>query len=429
MKQGDKILLKTDSEEFKGTFIKEDKEFTLLKLSSGYNVSLDNRKIKEKKILEEKKSSEKKQKASVKEDKNLPNISILHTGGTIASKIDYSTGAVVAKFEAEELLSLFPEIHKIANIKARLLGNMQSEMMRFAHYNILAKAAKEEAEKGADGIIITHGTDTLHYSSAALSFALGNLGIPVILVGSQRSSDRPSSDSAVNIISAATFIANSDYSGVAICMHENNSDDSCHILPGLKARKMHTSRRDAFRAINDNAIAKVFWEEKKIEILSDYNKKDKSKKIDLKLFNEKLKIGLLKARPQMFSEEIDFYSKYDGVLIELLGIGHMPTMKVDQHTTENEKILSSIKKLASKIPVAVSPQTIYGRINMNVYSPGRALLEAGAIGNYCDMHPETAYVKLAWLISNYKKEEIKELFEKDLRGEISKRSEKRGFMK
>jgi glutamyl-tRNA(Gln) amidotransferase subunit D len=168
---------------------------------------------------------------------------------------------------------MFPEINKIANISSKLVRNMWSGNMRFAHHNSIAKEIKKEVDKGVKGVIVTHGTDTLHYTSAALSFILEDLSIPVILVGAQRSSDRGSSDAAMNLISAAIFITNSNYSGVTVCMHENPNDDSCLIMNGLKTRKMHSSRRDAFRPINEIAIARVKPKEKKIEYLQKITKK------------------------------------------------------------------------------------------------------------------------------------------------------------
>lgn len=348
----------------------------------------------------------------------MKKISILHTGGTVASKVDYTTGAVIAKFTAEELLKLFPEMKKYAKIESRLVRNMQSEMMRFAHYNILAKAVKEEVEKGAEGIIITHGTDLLHYTSAALAFALENVKIPVLLVGSQRSSDRPSTDASLNLTGAARFIAETDFIGVAICMHENTNDENLIILPATKTKKFHTSRRDAFKPVNAKPIAIIT--PKKIEMKTKIEKS--LGRFELKLFNEELKIGLFEPHPQMYAEELETYVGFDGLVLELFGIGHMPTMKVDEFTGENEQILKTIKSLAEKMPVVVSPQTIFGRIDMNVYTPGKQLLEAGVIGNYTDMHPETAFIKLAWLLSNHK-DNVKELFSKNLRGEISARTE------
>ncbi|MBN2053049.1 Glu-tRNA(Gln) amidotransferase subunit GatD [Candidatus Woesearchaeota archaeon] len=441
-KQGEKVDIVTASQQFKGVFIKEEKDFLIIKLSNGYNIGIAKRNIKEQKSLgmtkeEGKEEKELKDKeAKEKPNSKLPTIAILHTGGTIASKVDYSTGAVIAQFTEEEIIKLFPELKQTANITSRLIRNMQSEMIRLAHYNIMAKAVEEEAKKGVDGVILTHGTDTLHYTAAALSFALESIGIPVILVGSQRSSDRGSTDASQNLLAAAEFIANSEFSGVAICMHEKTADENCLILPACKTRKMHTSRRDAFRPINALPIARVNVEKKKIDfIASDKHEKDKKekekKKLTLKLFNEKLKIGLVKPHIHMFASEILAYKDFDGLIIELLGIGHVPSMKVDEFTEENEHIIKAIAELAKKMPVAVAPQTIYGRINMNVYTPGKQLLEAGVIGNYTDMTPETAFIKLAWLLSNYEKEgkeKIKELFEKNLRGEISERSEKESFL-
>jgi glutamyl-tRNA(Gln) amidotransferase subunit D len=429
-KQGEQLEILTDTNEFKGVFVKEDKEFLVLKLPNGYNIGVAKRRIKETKSVGKPKEHETKHEKE-KHNPKLPTIAILHTGGTIASKVDYSTGAVIAQFTDSEFLSLFPEIKEVANIKTKLIRNMQSEMMRFPHYNLIARAVAEEAESGVDGIILTQGTDTLHCTAAALAFTLEGIGIPVIIVGSQRSSDRGSTDAAMNVIAAASFIVNSDFSGVGICMHENNSDESCVILPACKTRKMHTSRRDAFRPINASPIASVNVEKKKIEFMaaSAYEKKDKKRKVALKLFNEKLKIGLVKCHIQMFASEILGYKDFDGLVVELLGIGHVPSMKVDEFTEENDRILQAIAELAKKMPVVGAPQTIYGRINMNVYTPGKQLLEAGVIGNYCDMTPETAFIKLAWLLSNHKKGEIKELFEKDLRGEISERSEKQDFLR
>lgn len=423
LEQGNKYSFNLENEQKEGVFINETEKHIYIKLKSGYNIGIEKAKIKETKLIEKKKQETKKEEEKPKTNKYMPTISILHTGGTVASKVDYETGAVIAKFSEKEILELFPELKKLANIKSKLIGNMQSEMMRFAHYNILAKAVKEEAENGADGVIITHGTDTMHYTSAALSFALENLGIPVILVGSQRSSDRPSTDAATNLIGAAKFIINTDFSGVAICMHEDINDKNCIILPGTKTKKFHTSRRDAFKPINAKPIAKINFKTGKTEFQSRYTKKEPIKRIELKLFNEKLKIGLLEVHPQMYSQELDAYKKFDGLVIELLGIGHMPTMKVDEFTKENEEILKSLRELCKIMPVVASTQTIYGRIDMNVYSPGKQLLEAGVLGNYTDIHPETAFIKLAWMLSNFSKNEIKMFYHKNFRGEISERIE------
>ncbi|MFH1589365.1 MAG: Glu-tRNA(Gln) amidotransferase subunit GatD [archaeon] len=424
---GDRVKISYKKEIIEGVLMpQEDPKIVFVKLDSGYNIGLKKNLIKKMVVLK-KQTESKKTNIIVSHNKSLPTISILHTGGTIASKVDYDTGAVSSKFTEADILRLFPELKQIVNINSYLVRNMASEMIRFVHYNILAKAIEKEAKKGVDGIILTQGTDTMHYTAAALAFALENIGIPIIIVGSQRSSDRGSTDAAMNLIAAATFIVNSDFSGVAICMHESTNDNNCLILPACKTRKMHTSRRDAFRPINTTAIARINIDKKKISFLKPYPKKDKKKTLKLKLFNENLRIGLLKPHINMFASEIEAFKDFDGLVVELFGIGHMPTSKVDEFTSENEKILKAITVLANKIPIVAAPQTLYGRLDLNIYSPGRVLLKAGILGNHSDMTAETSFIKLAWLLSNHKKD-VKELFGKNLRGEISDRTEKETFL-
>jgi len=427
-KQGERIELETENGRQEGVFVKEDHEFMFIKLKSGYNIGVAKRNVKGIKSMgePERKHATDKHITTQKNNK-LPTVALLHTGGTIASKVDYETGAVVAKFTPDEIIGLFPDLGGLANISSRLVSNIMSENMRFYHYNLILHAVVEEAKKGADGVIITHGTDTLHYTAAALSFALENLQIPVVIIGSQRSSDRPSTDSAVNLLCAATFITQAKMPGVFICLHDGPSDDTCIILEGVSARKMHSSRRDAFRPINKSPIAKVDYTAKSVQVIREKAKP----KGDLKVnpFNENIKVGIAKVHPQMFADELAAYEKFDGLIIEGTGLGHGEILAGDDKSEENKKIKAQLEKLSKKIPVAMTTQTIYGRVNMNVYSPGRDLLDMGVIGNYCDMTPETAFVKLAWLLSNYKGQaKIKELFEKNLRGEISERSEKETFL-
>ncbi len=351
----------------------------------------------------------------------MKTISILHLGGTIASKVS-KEGGVVAQFTAKDIQNLYPEIKKLAKINSRLLANMMSENMNFKHYNLIAKEIKKEIDKGVEGIILTQGTDTLHYTSSALAFILEDLPIPVILVGSQRSSDRGSSDAALNLISALNFINKSEFTEVALCMHSSMEDTSCSILPGTRSRKLSTSRRDAFKAINSTPIALVYAD-KGIDFLKkNYKKIDKKRKLTLKLLDPKLKIGILKSHPHLSLDELKAFKHYDGLILEGTGLGHFPIEKTDSFTQENQKIFNELKNLAKTFPVVMTSQCIYGRINMNVYSPGRKLQEIGILGNSLDLTTETAFIKLAWLLSNHKKSEIPNLISENLRGEISDRS-------
>ncbi len=429
---GSKIIIKTkDGTEVKGTGIKEDNNYIILKLNNGYNIGILKREIEQIEVLEEegnKKIKDEKEEATTNEGSNNKNkitISIIHTGGTIASRVDYETGAVVAKFKPKDIIEMFPELKEIANIKSTLLGNFLSENMRIEHYNKMAEAVKKELDSGSEGVIITHGTDTMHYTSAALSFILEGLDKPVVLVGAQRSSDRASSDAYLNLINAAYFIKETKEPGVFICMHKSMNDDESIIIPGTKARKMHTSRRDAFKPINTKAVAEVSYEKKNIKIVKRNEEETKGKKLELKKINPNIKVGLLKSYPGITHNQFEFFKDYDGLVVEGTGLGHLPIIKNDELSEENERIYKALKDMAKKTLIVMSSQTIYGRVNMNVYSPGRKLLEIGVLGNYSDMTPETTLIKLWWLLSNYTKEDIvkNNLVTKNFRGEITKRSD------
>ncbi|MBU2634116.1 MAG: Glu-tRNA(Gln) amidotransferase subunit GatD [Nanoarchaeota archaeon] len=406
---GDLIEIQTDKT-FNGTYLPSKKGETTIKLSSGYNTTFNNKKIIKTKLIKEYKPKKEKTKL-IKTKNNLPLISILHVGGTISSKVDYETGAVSPKFSAEELLSLFPEINSLANIKSKQISNIFSENIRFKHYNLIAKEIQKEINTKTSAIIITHGTDTLAYTSAALSFMLEDLSIPVILVGSQRSSDRPSSDNYLNLISAIKFVTKTDFADVAICMHASMDDKSCNILPALKTKKLHSTRRDAFKSINTKPIAIV--KDNSVQFLTDHKKRNNNK-LKLRLFKEKIKVGILKAHPNIFSSEILQYKNYDGLIIEATGLGHLP---IDDDI-ENKNFFKALKSL--KIPIVITTQTVFGNINLNIYSTGRNIKEY-IINNYTDILTETAFIKLAFLLSNYEKKYIKELFNKNLRGEFSSR--------
>jgi glutamyl-tRNA(Gln) amidotransferase subunit D len=429
-KPGDKVKITTNDDSLEGVMMPSveqgGKDTMILKLINGYNVGIDKEDIKKIELIEKHKEG-KMAKEKVSTDSSLPKISILHTGGTIASKVDYRTGAVYSSFTPEDLLRMFPELSRIANFSSKLIAKMWSDDLRFSHFKLISDAIEEEVKKGADGIIIGMGTDNLAVASAALAFIVEKINVPVILVGAQRSSDRGSSDAAMNLICAAEFIAKSDFAGVAICMHESMNDDFCVILPPCKTCKLHSSRRDAFKPVNDTAIARVNYHTRAITFIKEnYAKKGKGALV-LKP-NMEEKIGLLKIHINMFPEQFEFYKGYKGLIIEGTGLGHTPGQVPNELCEIHKKFYPAIKKVIdSGCIVIMTTQTIFGRVHMHVYDKGTDLTGLGVIPGE-DMLANTAFVKLAWLLGNYPKEKAEALISKNLRGEINERLTEEMFL-
>lgn len=404
---------KDEEKEHEGILLEShDQSTVLIKLSNGYNVGFDKKDV-DIKVLEKPKTKTTSD-GKVEQDKKLPEIAIIVTGGTIASKVDYETGAVSPNPEISSLLKNIPGLDKIARISEIevpfliLSGNITPE-----HWKKLAKKTCELVNKtNIKGVVILHGTDTLHYTSAALSFMLKDLGKPIVLTYSQRSIDRGSSDANLNL-KAAFHAALSNISEVIIVGHASSEDDQCYAFRGTNVRKMHSSRRDAFKQINSAPIAKID-EHGNIEFLSHYEKRDESKKCRIEVDFED-KIALIKVYPGMNPEIIDFYMKrgYKGIVIEGTGFGHA-------NIEEELSLLPEIKIATSKALVCMTTQCIYGEVNPHVYVYGRILEKAGVL--YLNMTSETAYAKMGHVLGKEKNLELaKILMLKNLAHEISER--------
>ena len=378
----------------------------VLKLKSGYNIGIELTEITNiEKISSPKQIVE--EKSVQKTDSSLPKILLLSTGGTIASKVDYRTGAVTPALTASDLNDAVPEIANIANIDAEVLFSEYSENLQPEHWVETAKKIESVANSDYKGIIIAHGTDTMHYSSTFLSFALSGLKIPVVFVGSQRSSDRPSSDAALNLIAATRLIAETDAKGVYIVMHHNESDDtiSCHL--GTRVRKNHTSKRSAFETVgNDPAF--LILNEKII-------KNSTSEFFTEQSFNPRLKIdtkvALVKYHPGYEPKQIDALIDlgFKAIIFEGTGLGHVGKTMYDAVKKANQHGLF----------LGMTSQCIDGRVKMTVYESGRDLLEMGIIPLE-NMIPEVALVKTMWALGNSEdKDELKKLLLENIASEFS----------
>jgi len=408
MELGDRISVKRNDTRYEGVLMPCRHEgYLVMKLDNGYNIGLCAEKC-ELQLLQ--KSQESKLKGNIRPLQTrdgLPQVSILSTGGTIASKVDYRTGAVTSQFSAGEIISAIPELEEIANYHARVIYQILSENMRAEYWIKLAQSVAEEISAGAEGVIITHGTDTMMYTAAALSFML-KTPVPVVIVGSQRSSDRPSSDASMNAVCAAT-VAISDIAEVCVVMHGTTSDDYCTIHRGTRVRKMHTSRRDAFQSINQAPIGKVDYLTRKIQTFQPYRRRGE---VELEVMDKlESHCALVKYTPGSSPEILNYYidKGYRGIVLEGTGLGHVASDWIE-----------GIKRATGEnIPVVVTSQCLRGRICDRVYDTGRYMLDAGAIEGE-DMLPEMALVKLMWAVANAKSpEDIRTLMKKSLAGEIT----------
>jgi len=347
-----------------------------------------------------------------KQKPDLPKVIILSTGGTIASRVDYRTGAVRPAMTASDLYSVVPELADIAQIETRILLSLFSEHIKAEHWTTMAEAVAGEISNGADGVVIAHGTDTMGYTVAALSFALQNLPVPVVLVGSQRSADRPSSDAATNLIGALVVAAKAPFAHVTLAMHKTVSDTSIAVHLGTKVRKCHTSRRDTFKSVNASPIASVD-DNQLVMLTDDYVKRDRVRQLVLKpKFSER--VALVKFYPGMNPKIIDWYVEngYRGLVLEGSGLGHISSYCFGA-------IQNAVKH---DVVVGMSSQCIWGRVNMNVYDSGRDLQAMGVVP-LDDMLPETAIVKLMWIFGQTDDaDQARALLKKNIAGEFSPRT-------
>lgn len=410
--EGCMLTVETAGKTYKGVLMPHHEfsgqDIVILKVKSGYNIGI--RVAADAKVTVLSRPAEHVRQEAVEETKpGLKTIVLIGTGGTIASYVDYRTGAVHPALSTADMINAVPEIKEVANLKAKVLFSIFSENMTVDRWQQLAQAVADELNAGADAVIIPHGTDTMGYTAAALSFMLGDLAKPVVLVGAQRSSDRPSSDASSNLMAAARFCVNGNRAGVFVCMHDTPGDDSFAVHCGTRVRKMHTSRRDAFQSINVPPVAHL--DREGTITFSGAGRAVGAERVEARTAMEQ-RVVLLQFYPGMdpaLFREVILQSK--GAVIAGSGLGHV-----------NENMVPLIKEATDRgIPVVITSQCLHGRTNLDVYNTGRDMLAAGAL-TVLDMLPETAYVKLMWVLANVKgADAVREAMQTPLAGELGDR--------
>ena len=406
---GDAVSVVTAEGEMKGIIMPRyesaSEEYIVIKLKSGYNAGIDAAKIKSIEKVNSAKSEAPSTPPVPAENPGLQRVALISTGGTIASKIDYRTGGVKAALSASELYASIPELASHATVDPEVLMSEYSENLTPEHWAAIAEKVAEKVRSGRYyGVVISHGTDTMHYTAAALSFALQGLPVPVVLVGAQRSSDRPSSDAALNMLGATVFAATAKVAGVFVAMHAGTSDDMVSVHIGTRVRKNHTSRRDAFESIDMTPVAIV--KGGAVEMQTSGIELAPRGRDKLKLQSRfDSSVALLKYHPGFDPVMIE-NANCKAIIIEGTGLGHV-----------SKNCFPSIKKAIEKgVVVCMASQCIWGRVRMTVYDTGRDLLDIGVVP-LSDMIAETATAKAMWALANAPN--VKKAMQENVAGEIS----------
>ncbi|WP_137284785.1 Glu-tRNA(Gln) amidotransferase subunit GatD [Halorussus salinisoli] len=411
MNPGDRVRVQRTDQTYEGVLLPSSTSQNLVvKLEGGYNVGID-REEADVDVLESDVydivEGDTDDESAVEFDPDLPTISLISTGGTIASTVDYRTGAVTAQFDAEDVLRAVPDLAGRANYRGRVVANILSENMTPDVWRDLAEAVHEEIEKGADGVVVMHGTDTMQFTASALSFML-DTPVPVVFTGSQRSADRPSSDNVMNAV-CSVEAAKSDAAEVMVCMHASESDDVCALHRGTRVRKNHTSRRDAFETVGRKPLGEVEYGggETEISFRRDYAERGETE-LDIAPDLES-EVELLKFTPGMDESALDVAEGKAGLVLEGTGLGHV-------HSDWTDRIADLVD---AGTTVVMTSQCIEGRVCDRVYDTGRDLLEAGVVEGE-DMLPGTAKVKLMWALAN--SDDPEATVQTPIAGEITDRS-------
>lgn len=412
---------KSDGAHFEGVLLPRSvhtsDDYLSLKVDTGYNIGTqlpDDATIKE---IGYRSGDYKIPEKKIERNPDLPNVTLLGTGGTVASRLDYRTGAVLPAFTPSELFSAVPELIEICNLTPKTLYKILSENFCTEYWVKTAEAVAKEIESGAEGVIIGHGTDTMAYSGSALSFFFQNLPIPVVIVGSQRSSDRPSSDGPINIINATTLAAYSDLAEVVVVMHGSTSDNYDLIHRAVRVRKMHSARRDTFRTVADTPLGMI--KDRNITFFKNDMRRRGSKEdfyLDTKIDE---RVTMLYFYPGMEPDIMDAIldKGYHGVVIIGTGLGHVgkPMYSALERAQEEE------------IPVVITVQPLFGYTHLRVYETGRDMLARGVIEGR-NMLPEAALPKLCWALGHTRDvEEVRKIMETNIAGEMTNRELYSGF--
>ena len=323
----------------------------------------------------------------------MKNILFVTTGGTIASA--EGEKGLEPSFDAEELLNQLPEVRDLCNVDGELVMNIDSTNMQPTAVKDVAETIFENYND-YDGFVVTHGTDTMGYTSALLTYMLSNIKKPVVVTGSQVSIGQPYTDAKKNISDAVRF-ALEGIPGVFVAFDGK-------IINGTRAIKVRSKSMNAFESVNRPYVASIKLGrityngdsrgneyDSKYEIMNI----DPSKSFELRT-DLCTDVFLLKLHPGINPDIFDFIKEnYKGVVIEAFGLGGIPNL-------EGYDIVSKVKEIIDAgVAVAVTTQCLEEGVNLCVYEVGRDLAEHNKVIITDDMNTEAVMAKLMWSLGNF----------------------------
>ena len=332
----------------------------------------------------------------------MKKVLMLTTGGTIASR--RAGGGLEPLLAGEEMLRYLGEVAGQYQISVRELLNLDSSNIQAEEWQKIARAVAEEIDR-YDGVIITHGTDTMAYTASMLSFMLQGLKKPVILTGSQVPIDHMLTDARSNLCTALAAI-DSGIEGVAVAFNHK-------VITGCRAVKVRTMGFEAFESVNAPCLGEVYANGMHLHRRTDIPPERQNQPFRL-LYSLCPDVFLLKMIPSTNPDIFDMFLKmrYRGIVLEAFGVGGMHFVRRD--------LFSRLRMLTERnISVVVCSQCLYEPSDLSLYEVGNRMLACGVIPGL-DMTTEAAVTKMMWALGQTKEpEQVREIFSVNYAGEIT----------
>jgi L-asparaginase type I len=326
-----------------------------------------------------------------------PKVIVLTTGGTIEHRSQ--DGVAVMDFDSRRLIAAVGLTD--IDVSSRSIFRKGSMDVVPNDWRLVAMAVAEAVTEGPQGVVIVHGTDTLHYTAAALAFMLRGLGVPIVLTGSMIPGGDARSDAVPNLRDAVVVAARSDFAEVCVVFSADAERTKGLIIRGCCAKKIHSHAIDAFASINAPPIGTITGGQ---FVRTSVNARPRSEsQLSLALELDQ-NVALIKITPNLTPEVLARYLRgASGAVLEGTGVGHL------------RLALQSVVAAFSK-PTVISTQSVYGGEQLGAYDVDCNILAIPNVIPARGMTSETALVKLMWALGQGG--DVRPLMQTDVAGEF-----------